>query len=125
MAVTAEHLIIVGRGRLIRDVSVEDFVREFSSLVVRVRSPQAQDLRAALRDRAERIDTDEPDALEIEGLQPGEIGEAASRGGYVLHELAPQQVSLEEAFMELTAGDVEYRAQIAAGRVARDAEPVS
>jgi ABC-2 type transport system ATP-binding protein len=109
MALTAEHMIIVGRGRLIRDVSVGDFVRESSKKIVRVRSPQAAELREVVLGPDVRVSSDEPSQLEIEGLTAAQIGQAAADNGLVLHELAPQQASLEEAFMELTRDDVEFR----------------
>jgi ABC-2 type transport system ATP-binding protein len=109
MALTAEHLIIVGRGRLIRDISVADFVRESSKKIVRVRSPQAADLRRLVLGPDVRVSSDEPSVLEIEGLTADQIGQAAADKGFVLYELTPQQASLEEAFMELTRDDVEYR----------------
>jgi ABC-2 type transport system ATP-binding protein len=109
MALTAEHLIIVGRGRLIRDVSVADFVRDSSKKIVRVRSPQAADLRQVVLGPDVRVSSDEPSVLEIEGLTADQIGQAAADKGFVLYELTPQQASLEEAFMELTRDDVEYR----------------
>ena len=109
MALTAEHLIIIGRGRLIRDVSIADFVRESSKKIVRVRSPQATELREVVLGPDVRVSSDAPGVLEIEGLTSDQIGQAAARNGFVLYELTPQQVSLEEAFMELTRGEVEFR----------------
>jgi ABC-2 type transport system ATP-binding protein len=113
MALTAEHLIIVGRGRLIRDVSVADFVRDSSKKIVRVRSPQATELREIVLGPDVRVSSDQPSVLEIEGLTSDQIGQAAALNGFVLHELTPQQVSLEQAFMELTRGEVEYRSTAA------------
>ena len=112
MAVTAEHLIIIGRGRLIRDVSVADFVRDSSKKIVRVRSPQATQLRDLVLGPDVRVVSDEPSLLEIEGLTADQIGQAAADNGLVLYELTPQQASLEEAFMDLTAADVEFRTTI-------------
>jgi ABC-2 type transport system ATP-binding protein len=109
MALTAEHLIIIGRGRLIRDISVADFVREASQNIVRVRSPQASQLREIVLGPDVRVSSDEPSVLEIEGLTSDQIGQAAARNGFVLYELTPQQASLENAFMELTRDEVEYR----------------
>jgi ABC-2 type transport system ATP-binding protein len=109
MALTAEHLIIVGRGRLIRDVSVADFVRESSTKVVRVRSPQAAALREVVLGPDVGVRSDGPGVLEIEGLDAEQIGEAAAAHDFVLHELAPQQASLEDAFMALTQSEIEYR----------------
>jgi ABC-2 type transport system ATP-binding protein len=111
MALTAEHLIVVGRGRLIADTSVEEFVQRASGKVVRVRSPQADILRARLAAGADvAIAVVEPGLLEVTGLTPAQIGEAAAELGVVLHELTPQQASLEDAFMNLTRDDVEFRA---------------
>jgi ABC-2 type transport system ATP-binding protein len=110
MALTADHLIVVGRGRLIADTSVDEFVRRASGNVVRVRSPQADDLATQLAADEVTIVVVEPGLLEVTGLMAPQIGEAAAASGIVLHELMPQQVSLEEAFMDLTRDDVEFRA---------------
>jgi ABC-2 type transport system ATP-binding protein len=109
MALTAEHLIIIGRGRLIRDMSVIDFVRQSSKQLVHVRSPQAGELRDLVVGPAVRVSSREPSVLEIEGLATEEIGRRAADNGLVLYELTPQQASLEEAFMELTRDEIEYR----------------
>jgi ABC-2 type transport system ATP-binding protein len=110
MALTADHLIVIGRGRLIADTSVDEFVRRASGTLVRVRSPQATKLRELLLGPDVTVSSTEPQLLEIGGLTPEQIGEAAAAHGIVLHELTPLQASLEEAFMELTRGDVEYKA---------------
>jgi ABC-2 type transport system ATP-binding protein len=110
MALTADHLIVIGRGRLIADTSVDEFVRMASGLVVRVRSPQATQLRDLVVGPDVSVTSVAPSLLEITGLTAEQVGEAAAANGLVLHELATQQASLEEAFMELTRGDVEFRA---------------
>ncbi|HWF25566.1 MAG TPA: ABC transporter ATP-binding protein [Solirubrobacteraceae bacterium] len=110
MAVTADHLIIIGRGRLIRDVGLADFVDESSANVVRVRSPEAAQLREAILGPDIRVSSDEPGLLEVQGLTAEEIGDTAARNGFVLYELTPEKTSLEEAFMELTRDETEYRA---------------
>ena len=110
MAVTADHLIIIGRGHLIRDVGLAEFVDEWSSNVVRVRSPEAAQLREMILGPQIRVSSDEPGVLEVEGLTAEQIGDAAARNGFVLHELTPEKTSLEEAFMELTREETEYRA---------------
>jgi ABC-2 type transport system ATP-binding protein len=115
MALTAEHLIIIGRGRLIRDMSVIDFVRQSSKQIVHVRSPQAGELRDLVVGSAERVSSREPSVLEIEGLAAEEIGRRAADNGLVLYELTPQQASLEEAFMELTRDEIEYRTSTSGG----------
>src|SRR5256886_6569291 len=111
MAMTAEHLIVIGRGRLIADTSVDEFIRRASKKAVRVRSPRASDLQELLADRPVAVSVLEPGLLEIDGVDAAEIGELASRHGITLHELTPQQASLEEAFMNLTRDDVEVRAE--------------
>jgi ABC-2 type transport system ATP-binding protein len=110
MAVTADHLIIIGRGRLIRDVGLAEFVDEWSKNVVRVRSPQAAQLRDAILGPEIRVSSDEPGVLEVDGLTSEQIGDTAARHGFVLYELVPEKVSLEEAFMDLTKDETEYRA---------------
>jgi ABC-2 type transport system ATP-binding protein len=109
MALTADHLIIIGRGRLIRDISIVDFVRESSKKVVRVRSPQAERLRRLAVADGASVSIDEPGLLAVDGLTAERVGSIAALHGIVLSELTPQTASLEEAFMELTHDDVEYR----------------
>jgi ABC-2 type transport system ATP-binding protein len=109
MALTADHLIIIGRGRLIRDISVGDFVRESSNNVVRVRSPQANRLRGLVLACHATIASAEPGRLDVDGLTAEQIGRIAALHGIVLSELTPQTASLEDAFMELTHDEVEYR----------------
>jgi ABC-2 type transport system ATP-binding protein len=117
MALTADHLIVIGRGRLIADKSVEDFVRRASQKLVRVRSPQAVRLRELVYGNDVTVTSIEPELLEIAGLSAEAIGETAAANRITLHELTPQQASLEEAFMTLTAEDVEFKTteQLAAG----------
>ena len=110
MALTADHLIIIGRGRLIRDVGLAEFVDEWSTNVVRVRSPQATRLREVLLGPDVRVSSTEPSVLEVEGLTAEQIGDAAARNGFVIHELTPEKTSLEEAFMELTHEETEFHA---------------
>ena len=110
MSVTADHLIIIGRGHLIRDVSLLDFVEEYSKHVVRVRSPEATRLREVILGPRVRVSSVGPTVLEVEGLTAAQIGDAAARNGLALHELAQEKTSLEEAFMELTHHETEYRA---------------
>jgi ABC-2 type transport system ATP-binding protein len=108
MAQTADHLIVIGRGRLIADTSVNEFVRRASGSVVRVRSPQATRLRELVLGPEVSVTDVEPGLLEISGLTAEQIGDLAAAHGLALHELTPLQASLEEAFMELTREDVEY-----------------
>jgi ABC-2 type transport system ATP-binding protein len=110
MALTAEHLIVVGRGRLIADTTTQEFLEQASGNMVRVRTPQADALRGQLLGPDVSIVVVEPSLLEVHGLTAQRIGEIAARHNVVLHELTPQQVSLEEAFMDLTRDDIEFKA---------------
>jgi ABC-2 type transport system ATP-binding protein len=110
MALTADHLIVIGRGRLIADTSVDDFVRRASQKLVRVRSPQATRLRELVLADGVTVESGEPQILEIRGLTAEQVGDVAAANRIVLHELTPQQASLEEAFMTLTSEDVEFKA---------------
>ena len=110
MAVTAEHLIVVGRGKLIRDVSVHEFISSASTNSVHVRSPQAAQLRDLLLGDGVTVASSTAGELDVTGLTSDEIGLRAAGAGITLFELAPVQASLEQAFMELTADSVEYRA---------------
>jgi ABC-2 type transport system ATP-binding protein len=111
MAQTAEHLVVIGRGRLIADTSVDEFVQRASSgAAVRVVSQQATALRDALAARQARVDSVERGVLEVHGLSGQEIGEIALAEKIVLAELTPMSLSLEQAFMRLTGETVEYHA---------------
>jgi ABC-2 type transport system ATP-binding protein len=114
MALTADHVIVVGRGRLIADTSVEELVRDAGTTRVLVRSPDAQRLRAALAGPDVTVSSTQADVLEVTGLPAARIGDAARDLGIALHELTPQQASLEEAFMTMTRDDVEYSARTTA-----------
>jgi ABC-2 type transport system ATP-binding protein len=114
MAVTADHLIVIGRGRLIADTSVDEFVRRASGAVVRVRSPQAEQLRELLGAPGVTVESEGLNVLDITGLTTEAVGDLAAANGIVLHELTLVQASLEQAFMELTRDDVEFRSEAAA-----------
>ena len=109
MALTADHLIVIGRGRLIADMSVDEFVRKASGARVLVRSPQATRLRELVLGDGVSVSSSERDVLEIEGLSAARVGEIAAVNEIVLHELTPVQASLEEAFMQLTRDEVEFK----------------
>jgi ABC-2 type transport system ATP-binding protein len=109
MALTAEHLIVIGRGRVIADMSMQQFVRQASGNVVRVRAPEAEELRLILAGPEVEARMVAPGLLEVSGLTAAQVGEAAAEHGLALHELTPREASLEEAFMELTRDEVEYR----------------
>jgi ABC-2 type transport system ATP-binding protein len=112
MALTADHLIVIGRGKLIADTSVDEFVASASQKAVLVRSPDITRLRAALAGGEDVSFTDgERGALEVHGLTAEQVGDAAAAAGIALHELTPQHASLEEAFMDLTRDEIEFGAQ--------------
>jgi ABC-2 type transport system ATP-binding protein len=113
MALTAEHLIVVGRGRLIGDTSVAEFIASASTNAVHVRSPQAAQLRDVLLGDGVVVASSAAGALEVTGMSSDEIGTRAAAAGITLYQLTTAAASLEEAFMELTADAVEYRARTA------------
>lgn len=112
MALTADHLIVIGRGKLIADTSVDDFVARASQKVVVVRSPELERLRASLGGPGITFADAERGGLEVHGLTSEQVGEAAAAAGIALHELTPLQASLEEAFMNLTRDDLEFAAEM-------------
>jgi ABC-2 type transport system ATP-binding protein len=109
MALTADHLIVIGRGRKIADTSTHEFVSRASGNIVRVRTPQAVELESQLAGPDVTVTAIEPELLEIRGLTARQIGDAALSHQIALHELTPQVASLEEAFMTLTRDDVEFK----------------
>jgi ABC-2 type transport system ATP-binding protein len=110
MALTADHLIVIGRGKLIADTSVTDFVAGASKQLVHVRSPQADDFQRVLAGPGVEVIGLEPGLLEVRGLTAEQVGEQAAAARIVLHELTPHQASLEEAFMDLTRDEIEFKA---------------
>jgi ABC-2 type transport system ATP-binding protein len=114
MAMTADHLVVVGRGRLIADVPVQELTEQTTRDSVLVRSPFAEELAGALLGPAVEVTAIEPGLLEVRGATAAQIGATAAHRGLELHELTPQRATLEEAFMELTRDAVEYRAGDAA-----------
>ncbi|SEG92895.1 ABC-2 type transport system ATP-binding protein, partial [Actinacidiphila yanglinensis] len=110
MALTAEHLIIIGRGRLIADTPVSEFVRATPGGSVRVRAEEADRLRDLLGGPGVSVASETRHVLEVTGLTSDRIGRVATEAGIALAELTPQQASLEDAFMELTRDAVEYQA---------------
>jgi ABC-2 type transport system ATP-binding protein len=109
MALTADELIVLGRGRLITQTSLEEFVRRAGEARVAVRSPDRDRLAELLRRDGATVRADGHDELSVTGVDCAAVGRTALRHGIELHELAPQQPSLEEAFMRLTDGATDYR----------------
>jgi len=113
MAVTADHLIVIGKGKLIADCSTREFIARSSEKSVLVRSPDADRLADLIAAEGGKAIAQQPSdgqagALSVTHLEAPRIGEIAAANRIVLHELTPRLASLEEAFMELTAGSVEY-----------------
>jgi len=113
MAVTADHLIVIGRGKLIADCTTQEFIERSSERSVLVRSPGAEALAGLIAaEGGQAVPADAAGgraaALSVTGLEARRIGEIAAANGIVLHELTTRLASLEEAFIEMTAGSVEY-----------------
>jgi ABC-2 type transport system ATP-binding protein len=111
MALTAEHLVVIGKGRLIADTSMTEFINRAAPAAVRVRSTSADELAAALGRRpGVTVARSAADALTVTGLSADQVGLAAGAAGLAVLELTAQQGSLEEAFMDMTRDAVEFRA---------------
>jgi ABC-2 type transport system ATP-binding protein len=113
---TADHLIVIGRGKLVADCTVQEFIDNNSELSIRVRTPQLEQLGALLAEKGGSVHTDGEDALLVTKLGMSEIGDLAFDNQIRVHELSPIQASLEQAFMELTKDSVEYHAAVPAGK---------
>ena len=111
MALTAERLVVIGRGMLIAETSVEEFTARYQSETVRVVTPTPQLMVSALSRAGIRPSVTHDGAIVVEGVPSAQVGELASQASLTLHELMPVRASLEDAFMELTSDAVEYRSQ--------------
>ncbi|TVZ02667.1 ATP-binding cassette domain-containing protein [Trebonia kvetii] len=109
MALTATRLVVVGRGRLIADTTVEEFTALAGERSVSVRTPQPSELRDVLLGPGITVTTETPGLLVVEGLTAEQIGTAAWQAHLPVFELSANEASLEEAFMQLTEGSVDYR----------------
>ncbi|MEH3089072.1 MAG: ABC transporter ATP-binding protein [Microbacterium arborescens] len=109
MALTADHVIVLGRGRVLADASIDELVRSWTSNTVVVRSPRAEELARLLTGPDVSITTGEPGLLQVAGLAAAAIGDVAASHGIPLHELTPRAGSLEDAYLALTEGSVEYQ----------------
>ncbi|MBM0257565.1 ABC transporter ATP-binding protein [Micromonospora sp. 4G55] len=110
MAQTADHLVVIGRGELIADESLAGFAARVGPAGVTVRTPDPAALTTVLRAEGGAVHAAADGSLVVGGLTAARIGDLAYAGGLPLHELAPHTVSLEEAFMDLTADRVDYPA---------------
>ena len=111
MALTADHVIVVGRGRLLRDQSMAEFIAAASAEVVRVRSPQARELAGLLAGGGVTVRDIADGVLEVEGLPSDRIGTVAASAQITLYELMTLDASLEEAYMSLTEDSIDFRSQ--------------
>jgi ABC-2 type transport system ATP-binding protein len=111
IALTADHLVVIGKGRLIADGSVRDFIGRSSTNHVRVVTPQADELRLLVEANGASASQDGAETLSITGLECREVGVIAAKAAITLYELSPQQATLEEAFMEMTRGSVEFQGE--------------
>jgi ABC-2 type transport system ATP-binding protein len=111
MALTAEQLVVIGKGNLIAETSVAEFAAQYQSEAVRVVTPTPQLLVTALTKAGLRPSVEDGGAIVITGLPTAQVGEIAAGASLTLHELTPVRASLEDAFMELTSDSVEYRSR--------------
>jgi ABC-2 type transport system ATP-binding protein len=111
---TADHLIVIGRGTLIADCPVAEFTTGGTAQAATVKTPDDQRLADAVTAAGGRLERGEAGELTVRGLSAEQVGALALNHGILLHYLAPARVSLEEAFMELTADSVEYQAKTGA-----------
>jgi len=109
---TADHLIVIGRGRLIADCTMSEFIAGSSGASVRVRTPSGAEFVRAVTARGGTAVTEQDGSIEVRGMTTEQLGDLAFSEGIRLHELTTVRASLEEAFMELTASSVEYRADV-------------
>jgi ABC-2 type transport system ATP-binding protein len=113
MAQTADHLLVIGQGRLLADTSLEDFVREHAEPRVRVRAPGRDDeLRELLARHGARTTADEPGVAVVTGIGSEVVGALAASRGIALAELTPEQPALEHAFFEMTQHHTTQRAEL-------------
>ena len=114
MALTADHLVVVGRGRILADCTMSEFIADHAASYVRVRSPQRGEVANLLRGQGLDVAAHDEE-LHVQGLDAAAIGELVGKSGLLLHELTLVRSSLEDAFMTLTADSVEYSATTPAG----------
>jgi ABC-2 type transport system ATP-binding protein len=107
MALTADHLVVIGRGRVLADCSMPEFIAEHAASYVRLRSPQRGPVAELLRREGLEVASVD-DELRVQGRDAAAVGELVGRQGLLLHELTLVSSSLEDAFMTLTAASVEY-----------------
>src|SRR5262249_33844591 len=110
MALSADHLIIIGRGRLLADTTTEKFVESNARKDVLVASPRSSELAGLLTARGGTVAPDGDGRVSVTGLESPAIGDLAAQHGIPVHELVPRHASLEDAYLDLTGASTEYRA---------------
>jgi ABC-2 type transport system ATP-binding protein len=115
MALTADHLIVIGRGRIIADAPIAAIITAKSQSRTRIRTDEPERLKQLLAGTGATVEVRERELLEVTGLDPRRIARIASDNQVTVYELAPLEASLEEAYLELTKDDVEYHSHISAG----------
>ncbi|MBD5786489.1 ABC transporter ATP-binding protein [Cellulosimicrobium terreum] len=121
VALTADHIVVIGKGRIIADAPVSDIVNGAQQRTVKVRTPHATQLAELLTRDGSTVTSDEPSLLVVTGADAAGIGELAAAQGFVLHELTPVTSTLEDAYMALTADSVEYHTGAAADHIGHGA----
>ena len=116
MALTADHLVVTGRGRLVADAPIAEFVQQSSGGDVLVRSPVGGQFAGLLTRHGAAVTAQTDGGLAVTGLDAAAIGDLAAAHHIAVHELTPRHASLEEAFMELTRDHADYHAGAAAHR---------
>jgi ABC-2 type transport system ATP-binding protein len=111
---TADYLIVIGKGKLIADCSMSEFIARSTGSAVRVRTPSPDQLVLAIAAKGGTATTEPDGTLLVRGMATDVVGDIAFEQGIRVHELSVMRASLEEAFMELTADSVEYRAGVPA-----------
>jgi len=111
---TADHVIVLGRGRVLADAGISDLVSAWTRSAVSVRSPRAAELAQLVAGPDITVTSTESGLLDITGTTAAAVGDIAAQHGIALHELTPRSGSLEDAYLALTEGSVEYRTQGAA-----------
>jgi ABC-2 type transport system ATP-binding protein len=109
MALTAEHLIVIGRGRLLADTTVAEFIERHSTSYVRIATPEPQRMRTMLAAEGIRVTDTGDGTLAAHGADPARVGDLAAANGLAVHEIGTRSASLEEAFVRMTADAVEFR----------------
>jgi ABC-2 type transport system ATP-binding protein len=112
MAQTADHLVVIGRGRLLADVPTEELIESSARRDVLVRSPRAAELAELIAQRGGTVTPQDDGALVVTGLGAAAIGDLAAGHGIAVHALVPRQASLEDAYLDLTKDSTDYRGRL-------------